>query len=152
MDMSDLLSNTARVGSAILVYGLWQGALIAFITWGALQIFKSVNATTRYAVWSLALLAILIVPVATTLSRVSIEKPAAVAHERMQEAIAPLKAAAAPSKIVAAPITPVHQITTAAPFPWDNIRANVESLIPRAYAFCVSLPVAFFGVLFGLWF
>src|SRR5215469_10817922 len=75
MSPSDLFTTIARVGFVVLVYGLWQGALIAFVTWGALQIFKSVNATTRYAVWTLALLAILIVPIATTLSRVTVQQP-----------------------------------------------------------------------------
>ncbi len=72
----ELLGPVARIGLAILLNGLWQGALIAFLTWAALNVFRSANAATRYAVWSLALLAVLVVPVVTSLSRVSVE-PAA---------------------------------------------------------------------------
>ncbi|MBV8637054.1 MAG: pentapeptide repeat-containing protein [Candidatus Eremiobacteraeota bacterium] len=76
----ELLGPVARIGIAILLNGLWQGALIAFLTWIALYVFRSANATTRYAVWSLALLAVLVVPVVTSLSRVSVETAPATTH------------------------------------------------------------------------
>ncbi|MDP9024180.1 MAG: pentapeptide repeat-containing protein [Candidatus Eremiobacteraeota bacterium] len=71
--MVHTFESIARVGVAILVNGLWQGALIAFITWVALRLFSAANASTRYAVWALALAAVVIVPVATSLSRVAID-------------------------------------------------------------------------------
>ncbi|HET9029316.1 MAG TPA: pentapeptide repeat-containing protein [Candidatus Aquilonibacter sp.] len=69
----DTFEPIARIGFAILLNGIWQGALIAFVTWLALYVFRRANAATRYAVWSLSLLAVLIVPVLTSLSRVSVE-------------------------------------------------------------------------------
>lgn len=60
----------ARLIVAILFNGLWQGALIAVAVWAMLRIFPNVNASTRYAAWSAALLAIIIVPLITTLPRV----------------------------------------------------------------------------------
>lgn len=46
----------------VLVNALWQPALIAAIAWAALKISRCSNATTRHAVWSLALVASFIVP------------------------------------------------------------------------------------------
>jgi beta-lactamase regulating signal transducer with metallopeptidase domain len=46
----------------VLVNALWQPALIAGIAWVALKISRCNNATTRHAVWSLALVASFIVP------------------------------------------------------------------------------------------
>jgi uncharacterized protein YjbI with pentapeptide repeats/beta-lactamase regulating signal transducer with metallopeptidase domain len=73
---SALLSGAARVSLAVIVNSLWQGALIAFVAWVAVRIFSRANAATRYAIWSLALLAMIVVPVLTSLSRVSVESPA----------------------------------------------------------------------------
>jgi beta-lactamase regulating signal transducer with metallopeptidase domain len=46
----------------VLVNAVWQPALIAVIAWTALKISRCSNATTRHAVWSLALVASFIVP------------------------------------------------------------------------------------------
>lgn len=46
-----------------LVNALWQPALIAGIAWLALKISQCTNATTRHAVWTLALVASVVVPV-----------------------------------------------------------------------------------------
>ncbi|MGC2242157.1 MAG: pentapeptide repeat-containing protein [Candidatus Aquilonibacter sp.] len=61
----------ARVALVVLVNSLWQGAAIAGLTWLALRVFPRVNASTRYAAWTVALVAVLVVPIATSLSRVS---------------------------------------------------------------------------------
>jgi uncharacterized protein YjbI with pentapeptide repeats/beta-lactamase regulating signal transducer with metallopeptidase domain len=65
------LEPVARLVVATLVNGLWQGVLIAGAVWLILRAFPRVNASTRYAAWSLALLAVVIVPIVTTLPRVS---------------------------------------------------------------------------------
>lgn len=145
---SDLFSTIARVGFVVLVYGLWQGALIAFVTWGALQIFKSVNATTRYAVWSLALLAILIVPVATTLSRVHVETASSVTSETHTTSHAAEKSESTPSKQVD---RTTGTSTTAVATQQPSFLNNFASLVPKAYAYCVSLPPMIFAIMFGLW-
>jgi beta-lactamase regulating signal transducer with metallopeptidase domain len=55
--------NTAVLFAVtVLVNALWQPALIAGIAWVALKISRCNNATTRHAVWSLALVASFIVP------------------------------------------------------------------------------------------
>jgi beta-lactamase regulating signal transducer with metallopeptidase domain len=55
--------NTAVLFAVtVLVNALWQPALIAGIAWAALKISRCNNATTRHAVWSLALVASFIVP------------------------------------------------------------------------------------------
>jgi uncharacterized protein YjbI with pentapeptide repeats/beta-lactamase regulating signal transducer with metallopeptidase domain len=73
--MNPAFQDAARVGVAILVNSLWQGALIALATWFAMRFFSSANAATRYAVWMFALVAIAVVPVLTSLSRVSVICP-----------------------------------------------------------------------------
>jgi uncharacterized protein YjbI with pentapeptide repeats/beta-lactamase regulating signal transducer with metallopeptidase domain len=66
-----LFEIIARTALVVLVNGLWQGAAIAGLTWLALRVFPRVNASTRYAAWTLALVAVLVVPIATSLSRIS---------------------------------------------------------------------------------
>ena len=144
---NDLLASVARIGLVVLLYSLWQGALIALVTWGALQIFKSVNAATRYAVWTLALLAIIIVPVVTTLSRVHVSSPQTNPHIAVSstrdafQPAKPLQKIVKPSVVsdpVAAPATPWYE--------------NLVAQLPKAYAFCVGLPTTMFAIGFGLWF
>jgi uncharacterized protein YjbI with pentapeptide repeats/beta-lactamase regulating signal transducer with metallopeptidase domain len=55
----------------VLVNGLWQGVAIAALTWLALRLFPRVNASTRYAAWTLALVAVAVVPIATSLTHIS---------------------------------------------------------------------------------
>lgn len=72
--MPALFENAAHFGVAMLLNSLWQGALIAGATWAALRLFPRANASTRYAAWSLALAALVIVPIATSLTRISVEQ------------------------------------------------------------------------------
>jgi uncharacterized protein YjbI with pentapeptide repeats/beta-lactamase regulating signal transducer with metallopeptidase domain len=71
MIQPSLFEMIVRVALVVLVNGLWQGAAIAGLTWLALRVFPRVNASTRYAAWTLALVAVLVVPIATSLSRIS---------------------------------------------------------------------------------
>jgi uncharacterized protein YjbI with pentapeptide repeats/beta-lactamase regulating signal transducer with metallopeptidase domain len=50
----------------VLVNGLWQGVAIAALTWIALRLFPKANASTRYAAWTVALLAVILVPLLTS--------------------------------------------------------------------------------------
>lgn len=59
----------------LLANNLWEGAVIALAAWAVLRTARDANATTRYAVWSCALAATLILPIATTLA---VGKPAPV--------------------------------------------------------------------------
>ena len=68
----ELLAYFTRIVVAILLNSLWQGAAIALVTWGALRLFPKTNASTRYAAWCLALIAMVVVPVVTSVSTVSV--------------------------------------------------------------------------------
>ncbi len=69
--MPSLFEVIARAVIVVLVNGLWQGVAIAALTWLALRLFPRVNASTRYAAWTLALVAVLVVPIATSLPHIS---------------------------------------------------------------------------------
>jgi uncharacterized protein YjbI with pentapeptide repeats/beta-lactamase regulating signal transducer with metallopeptidase domain len=66
-----LFEVIARAVIVVLVNGLWQGVAIAALTWLALRLFPRVNASTRYAAWTLALVAVVVVPIATSLTHIS---------------------------------------------------------------------------------
>jgi uncharacterized protein YjbI with pentapeptide repeats/beta-lactamase regulating signal transducer with metallopeptidase domain len=92
----------ARVGLVALVNGLWQGAAIALVAWLALTVFRGANASTRYAVWSLTLVCIVVIPIVTTFSRVSVVTSAP--HATARPASRSIESAGHPSKKrVAAP-------------------------------------------------
>jgi TonB family protein len=52
----------------VLFDGLWQGAAIVAIAYLVTRVVSRRNAATRYAVWFAALIALVVVPLATTLS------------------------------------------------------------------------------------
>ncbi len=66
-----LFEVIARAVIVVLVNGLWQGIAIAALTWLALRLFPRVNASTRYAAWTLALVAVLVVPIVTSLTHIT---------------------------------------------------------------------------------
>lgn len=70
-----LLNDAARVALAVLLNSLWQGALIALIAWTVLRVFARANASTRYAIWALALVAMIVIPFFTSLPHVIVESP-----------------------------------------------------------------------------
>lgn len=58
-----------------LINAVWQPALIAGITWFALRISRCTNATTRHAVWTVALVASFCVPILSATSLVLPQAP-----------------------------------------------------------------------------
>jgi len=56
------MNTTILFLTTALVNAIWQPALIAAIAWLALKISRCNNATTRHAVWTLALFASVVVP------------------------------------------------------------------------------------------
>lgn len=141
----DFFAPVARVGLAILLNGLWQGALIAFVTWAALSIFRGANAATRYAVWSLCLLAVLVVPVVTSLSRVSLEPQASI----VSTTAAPTHARATVTKPSLTPHKPVQtqRVAEAA------TTASGTLWMPRfgLPALSLRLPMIVAQVVVGVW-
>ncbi|MEO9170067.1 MAG: pentapeptide repeat-containing protein [Candidatus Baltobacteraceae bacterium] len=146
--MLPLFESIARIGVAILVNGLWQGALIAAIAWLALRIFSSANASTRYAVWGLALAAVVVVPVATSLSRVSVDRPALQSVAQPQRAISPVKttAANASSTRKATQSGPAAKTGHKLPASSSPVKVKAE----RA-PFRIAVPTLVAAVAFALW-
>ena len=138
-----LFNDAARIGVAILLNGLWQGALIAGATAAALRVFSNANASTRYAAWCLALVAVAVVPVVTSLSRVSVDQPAAVATRYGTPSVAPQKAlrGEVPAKGLVA-----NRTTAAAP--------NAASVPQTQHSFNplhFTIPAAAAAIGFGIW-
>jgi uncharacterized protein YjbI with pentapeptide repeats/beta-lactamase regulating signal transducer with metallopeptidase domain len=133
MPGSELLAAVSRVGLAVIFNCLWQGALIASVAWVTLRFFTRANATTRYAVWTLTLVTMLVVPIVTTLSRVSVEHPSTIT------AAQPLPA----THVAAARETRWHSTRTHAATP-----PSAGSYVP---AFHVNLPFFVAGIAFGAW-
>jgi beta-lactamase regulating signal transducer with metallopeptidase domain len=96
----------------VLVNALWQPALIAGIAWAALRISRCGNATTRHAIWSLALVASFIVPF---ISAIPVVLPhAATAPVTMTQPQSPRHAATAQPRVAqaaAAPSRPVLAVS-----------------------------------------
>ncbi len=53
---------------AILFNGLWQGVLVVALTYGISRVIANRGASTRYALWLVALFALVAVPIATAIS------------------------------------------------------------------------------------
>lgn len=145
MSWLPFFDSAARIAIAILINGLWQGALIAFVAWVALRIFGKANASTRYAVWAIALCAIVVVPVATSLSRVTVEKPAATAvHETTPVISAPLHRVAQPKTTgvhIAAPPVKNHETSN----------SSTNAAASPARSLNVKVPTLAAAVVFALW-
>jgi len=96
MSLWAAIEPAARPIVAMLFNGLWQGALVAFAVWAILRAFPGANASTRYAAWSAALVAILVVPFVTTVITAPSDFAAAkVVHGATARASAPSTVAVA---------------------------------------------------------
>jgi uncharacterized protein YjbI with pentapeptide repeats/beta-lactamase regulating signal transducer with metallopeptidase domain len=77
MNASHVLGNVAATVTAVGLNSLWEDALVVACVWMFLRMWPRVNAATRYVIWSVALVAAVVVPVATTLPFLSMSPPAA---------------------------------------------------------------------------
>jgi len=127
----------ARVMLVILLNGLWQGALIAAITWIALRLSPRVNASTRYAAWTLALIATLIVPAITSITHIS-----------YQSASASRASSVHASGSVKSTTSPVHEsharVSRVSPAPAPALSLQAPSLT-------IAPPALLTAALFALW-
>ncbi|HZT14185.1 MAG TPA: pentapeptide repeat-containing protein [Candidatus Baltobacteraceae bacterium] len=71
-----LLEPVARLAVATLFNSLWEAALIALVVWAILRVVPNASATTRYAAWSCALGASLLLPLATSFSSITVTRAA----------------------------------------------------------------------------
>ncbi len=104
-------TTVAGAIAAISINSLWQDALLVACVWLLLRAWPALNASTRYTVWSITLVAAIVVPVATTLPFFTAPgAPASVATspqpqraartsahagDRLRETIAPARSATA---------------------------------------------------------
>jgi uncharacterized protein YjbI with pentapeptide repeats/beta-lactamase regulating signal transducer with metallopeptidase domain len=72
-----LLAGIAVNVTAIGLNSLWEDAIVIACVWMLLRAYPRINAATRYLIWSAALAAAVIVPVATTVPFLSMSPPAA---------------------------------------------------------------------------
>ena len=89
------LEPIARIAVATLFNSLWEAALLAFAVWLILRVLPNLNATTRYAAWCVALVAALLLPIATAIPQITVQHPSA--HVTAASAEQPPAAAAQPS-------------------------------------------------------
>lgn len=132
MPQLEVMLPVARAGLAILVNGLWQGPLIAAAAWLALYVFRRANAATRYAVWSLALLAVLIVPVFTSLSRITVERSAVALHVVTAQATHPrseVPTHTAQTQPRTSKVTQARVISQWSDFAFPTLRVGVPDLV-----------------------
>ena len=61
---------------AFLANNLWEGAAVALAAWLVLRVARHANATTRYVVWTCALVAAVALPLVTTFAVGNTSKPA----------------------------------------------------------------------------
>jgi len=126
-----MLNDAARVALAVLLNSLWQGALIALIAWGVLRIFSRANAATRYAIWALALAAMIVTPIFTSLPHVSVEAPPAHTAWMQPASTSSSTNASAPAQAAAAH----HDVARSSPFPLSLSVPQFK--IPTVFALAV---------------
>jgi len=130
--MIPALDTIVRFIVAVLFNGLWEATLLAVVAWIALRAMPNGNATTRHSVLVAALLASLVLPVATavvTTMRPAPALPAAVGHTT--ETTRP-SASVKLQKIVPSPVQAQTRAIMAAP-----PRANIPLPRPVAVAIVV---------------
>jgi beta-lactamase regulating signal transducer with metallopeptidase domain len=63
MAFVDLIETVARPTVEALLNGLWQGAALVALVWCLLKIIPRINATTRYVIWWVTLIAVICLPI-----------------------------------------------------------------------------------------
>jgi uncharacterized protein YjbI with pentapeptide repeats/beta-lactamase regulating signal transducer with metallopeptidase domain len=154
--MPSLFEIIARTALVVLINGLWQGAAIAGLTWLALRVFPRVNASTRYAAWTVALIAVLVVPIATSLSRISYyTTPAtttATASNPIQKSSANTPKAAAPANGAGGALRSELKHTTASEATHSGDRSRSSGLsLPRLPDLHVSLAFVIVAIVLAAW-
>jgi uncharacterized protein YjbI with pentapeptide repeats/beta-lactamase regulating signal transducer with metallopeptidase domain len=131
-----LIDVIARTTVVVLLNGLWQALVIAGVTWLALRLSPKVNASTRYAAWTLALIASLVLPLLTSATHVVYETSA----EKAQSQTLPAHRTAAKP--------PAAQVSAAAR-PQQTSAQSVA--LPQVPNLRVAPPAILVIALFALW-
>ncbi|HEV3155133.1 MAG TPA: pentapeptide repeat-containing protein [Candidatus Baltobacteraceae bacterium] len=73
LTLPSALQSLAQITVVTLFNSLWEAALLALVVWAILRLTPNVSATTRYAAWSFALVASLLLPIATSIPLVTVQ-------------------------------------------------------------------------------
>src|ERR1700761_3783209 len=151
MNASHALGNVAATVTAVGLNSLWEDALLIACVWVFLRMWPRVNAATRYVIWSAALVAAVVVPVATTLPFLSMSPPAAATaavKASVANATHAFPATAAASRPRSLDSSQAVHAAVARP----NTVAHDFSTAPRAFPrLHVQLPLVVSIVLASLW-
>ncbi|HUN29409.1 MAG TPA: pentapeptide repeat-containing protein [Alphaproteobacteria bacterium] len=140
-----LFEIIAHAALVVLVNSLWQGIAIAGLTWLALRMFPRTNASTRYAAWTLALVAVLIVPLATSLSHISYYTSSAPATAQSSPAQG-VASRSERTKTKASEARQPRSIASEATYP-----AGFGLRIPKTPDLHLSVPFLIMASFFTLW-
>jgi|SRR5579884_1589006 len=149
--LGSVLEPVARIVVATLFNSLWEAALLVAFVALVLRLLPNVSATTRYAAWCVALVASLLLPLATALPQINVQHTSA--H------VAATHSGAAVQHIRAVPSTPHRAAVPPASRPNANALqpAQREHSGAGAPAFALpgrphfSLPQYVALVVFALW-
>lgn len=156
------LEPAARIVVATLFNSLWEAALLAALVALVLRVLPNVNATTRYAAWCVALVASLLLPLATALPQIAVQQPAAqhaaVQHAAVQDA---LPANARAGKAAAPAVTSTHRASapavTAAPSSTFRLPERLHFSLPQYVAlsifavWCIAALLLLVRLAINLW-
>jgi uncharacterized protein YjbI with pentapeptide repeats/beta-lactamase regulating signal transducer with metallopeptidase domain len=133
------LASIATPVAAIALNALWEGALLVAGVWLLVRSWPQINASTRYTIWSATLVAIVLVPVATTLPFLESPSPASSQATEKVVRVAPVTHTLTTtlSPKLSAPET--NHVASAAPAP---------ALPPR---FHLTMPASLAVAVFALW-
>ncbi len=94
-----------------LANAIWQPLVIAGITWGALRISRCTNATTRHAVWTIALVASVLVPLVSAVPVLRVETPARAPISTVVRPVSPAthSVTAPMNRVLVLPVPAVHR-------------------------------------------
>ncbi|HKE37165.1 MAG TPA: pentapeptide repeat-containing protein [Candidatus Baltobacteraceae bacterium] len=132
--------------AAIVLNALWQGALLVGAVWLFVRSWPQLNASTRYAIWSATLAAVVIVPIATTLpffTFTAAMQPAASTTSSSPETSAKAQRVVRAPMVTHALTTPVKQAEVPA-----QSAAQPAALPPR---FRVTFPLPLAIGVFAIW-
>jgi uncharacterized protein YjbI with pentapeptide repeats/beta-lactamase regulating signal transducer with metallopeptidase domain len=141
----DTFNAIATPIAAIVLNALWEGVLLVAAVWLFVRSWPKLNASTRYAIWSATLAAVVIVPIATTLPFFTF----AAAKQPVTSTSSSPETSAKAQRVVRAPMV-THALTTAvkrAEAPAQSA-ATPPALPPR---FRVTFPLPLTIGVFALW-
>jgi len=141
MQALSALEPAARITVATLFNSLWEAALLALAVAIILRVLPNLNATTRYAAWCVALVASLLLPLATAIPQISVQ------HSKASPALTSTQMPAQ----TAAKHRPSTAIANVAVAPANNLPAPAAPGFKLPERMRFSLPEYVALALFAAW-